>query len=311
MLDYSVIENTPEVTAETSTSGGPVQRFEQYWKRTIPKLLKESLKKHLQSDSESAEVRETKESIERMISSIFPEVMEDMFQRWHQLQQQQTSASSTSDNNQFAFSMPTAGSSSSSLQWSGSFPSNQPLNSIAQFYVPPPPPTSSSNSISISVSPWQHVPSSSAASDSGYMSTGTSSYSQTLLNGGYGSSASNRSATGTFQDSFFEPSSKIQPERQSTPLPSFIGNDLRFEPVSLFRDQAQGNNPSFQTEASGTNLGSNQQSELESSKDIVVQPVAGSDPINDSEFMLNAEESDEDFNKMLLDIFQMEQIAPS
>jgi hypothetical protein len=140
--------------------------FEEYQKRALPGLLKERLQRRLQSDpeTETEEIRRTKEHIERIIASIIPEVMNELSQQWHQPPERQASG------------LPMLNSHRASYL---SFSQAQQHQDMTHFYAAPPSvPESSTLSLSDLNPLGQQLPSSKPATDSGYFSANTLMYGQ-------------------------------------------------------------------------------------------------------------------------------------
>jgi hypothetical protein len=187
--------------------------FEEYQKRVLPALLKERIQKCLQSDSdsESQDIRQTKETIERIINRIFSEVMEDLFKQWHQPQEQQTSGVPALNDTQAPVST--------------SIPQFQPpRQGMAAFYVAPPSvQTSTSLSLSDLNTLSQGVQLPKPTSDSGYYSTGPSSYGQYQIFSAVGRS-SIQSASSSQHHRFATPSSSRLSDRQATS--TYVGRNV-------------------------------------------------------------------------------------
>jgi hypothetical protein len=224
--------------------------FEEYQKRVLPALLKERVQRRLQSDSESEsqEIRQTKENIERIITSIFSEVMEDLFQQWHQPQEQQASGFPALNDAQTPVST-----SVSQFQ--------PPRHGMAAFYVAPPSvPTSNSLSLSDFNPLRQGVQSSKPTSDSGYYSARTSSYGHLSKSSTDGPSSS-QPAKASQHHPFALPSSSRFSDRQATS--SYVDpNAPGFKQLDSNTERTVPMDLAFEAGNSQSSLGTIEQSEL-------------------------------------------------
>lgn len=171
---YSATGNPTETASDTPKSY--VQMFEEYQQRALPVKLTEHLEKRLQSDSEiqSEAIRQTKENMESIINSIFPDAMKEISQEWHQLHGPQASSLAAPDGHHTPLSR--------SMSY-------QPHHDIGRFYTAPSPvPESSSVSLSDLNPRGQQFLSTKAATDSGYYSANTLMYGQIPEHSAYGPS---------------------------------------------------------------------------------------------------------------------------
>jgi len=165
-IDYSVVKDSPEPSVRSPGSDAQLQRFDEHMKSEFPSFFKEKLQKFWQSETEmeSEEIRKAKENIGRLATSVFPEILEEFFQRWQQSQESRSSVSQLQQTPGYEMS--------GEAQPSALVP-NHPRQGVEAFFVPPPAPQSGSLSLSTI---RQVSQTSKPSSDSGYYSTGNSSY---------------------------------------------------------------------------------------------------------------------------------------
>src|SRR5437879_4100459 len=85
-IDY-VRENAPKSAPDSPNSDAQVQLYEEFQQQELQGLVTEQLAKRLQSDSQvqSEDIRQAKETMEKIISSVIPDAMKELSRRWHRL----------------------------------------------------------------------------------------------------------------------------------------------------------------------------------------------------------------------------------